>query len=178
MKWLISYFIFSSSVFALSVSNNWEMDTHFEKYVTLSCSKEDNECRNFCRRDNDCRYAETPCRNCLGSNLKMSYIFGEIGRAYRNNGVEINWDHVYDLLRTGRFVTLNAKSIYNHVTRFNSISIRRKFLALCPDADGVVEPLAFFSTNEIGEINEPQFIACNDKVFELVHDPLVNLNLD
>jgi len=168
--------LISISSHAVSLSNSWVDKDGFKKQVTFSCSELDNECRNFCGNSKTCSYYEKPCRNCLGTNLKMSYIFTEMGRAYRNDGVSYRWDNIYDLVRRGGFVSLNAKSIYNHITRFNSLSMKRRFSALCEGAGSRVQPTVIFTTNEIGEVDQPKYVACGNKVYGLVHDPLILLN--
>lgn len=165
-----------TQVSAVSLSNNWVNEDAFTKKVTIRCSEEDNECRNFCGRSDACTYIEKPCRNCLGSNLKMTYVFTEIGRAYRNDGISYRWDHIFDLIKAGRFVSLTSKSIYNHVTRFNALSMRRRFSALCEDAGREITPIALFSVDAVGELEEPKYVVCGSEIYGLVHDPLILLN--
>lgn len=165
LKTLLVLFL-SQSIFAVSIGHFW--NDNYEKKVTMTCSINEDECRNFCGSDQDCTFTEKVCRNCLGSSVQMSYIFTEMGRLYRSSGLELSYDHIYDLVRSKKFVTLSAKSIYNQVTKFNALSMRRRFRLLCEDAR---EPLVFFHTNSSGKVIGPAYVACDNKVFELIHDP-------
>ena len=165
-KIILFILLISQQSFSMSVEHFWNED--FDKKVTLTCTEDEDACRNFCGRDLDCSYTETVCRNCLGSSLQMSYIFTEMGRLYRNTGVKMSYDRLYDLLRSKRYVSLSSKSIYNQVTSFNALSVKRRFRSLC---DGAREPIAFFHTEGNGKVGEPAFVACDNEVFELIHDP-------
>ena len=173
MKALIFALAFIPSLFAAEFSNTWT--EKFEKKVIMSCFQEnDFSCEDTCGNKESCEFSESICRDCVGSSVSLTYIFKYMGLNLRSNGNRVSQYEIMDLIQSGDFVSLNAKSIYNHVDRFNSMSLRRKFRSLCEN--GAREPLVLFEKDSRSQkIGKVRYVVCNEDYLEMEDNPEVIL---
>lgn len=173
MKVIILTLLFLPSLYAAEFTNTWT--EYYEKKVVMNCPHEDDfSCENFCGQKQHCEIKENICRDCIGSSIAMTYIFKYMGLNLKNNGQKVSIYEFLDLLSSGDFVSLNAKSIYNHVDRFNSLSLRRKFQSLCNN--GAREPLVLFEKDARGQrISNVRYVACDEDIFQMEDNPEIIL---
>lgn len=166
MKVFLAFNIFlllSSNIFSIEVKTNFT--EQFEKEILLQCSEDEIFCNEICQKNN-CIIKEKICRNCIGNTLELSYIFTQMGKAF-TSGEEVAIETFLETILTEDFVSLDSKSIYNNIFRYNNFRLQTSFRSLCPEY--VETPVVFFSTNEIGEIFQSKFVVCQNKVFSLNH---------
>ncbi len=86
-----------------------------------------------------------------------------------------------DLVLDESYVTIDAKSIYNHVTAFNDLEIRTKLQSLClPLVDE--KPIVVLKTNKASKlIQKALFVVCKtgetSTIFNLDNNGGVEVNL-
>lgn len=160
MKFIIFTLLIFQSAFALDIETKWTPDT--KKYLHLTCNG-NSECEKFCD-GNYCKMQERVCKNCVSSSIEMTYAFQEMGRSYIR-GERLDDYFIFDLFYTRRFITLTSRSIYNLIERFDSLSLRRRFQALCND--DTKYPVVFFKQNEAGKLGEVQAVWCEDGIYEV-----------
>jgi len=167
MKTLIFFLILFCSVsnFALEIETVWTETS--EKRLAISCG-EDEACVQFCMGNNSCFMREKVCKNCVGTSLKMTYIFEEMGRNLFNSGEAVGPYELFDLLTSTNFVSLSSKSVYNLIERFDSLSLRRRFRSLC--LDETAYPIVFFNKVRSGEIGSVKAVWCNSGVYRMDQD--------
>ena len=179
-KLIILIFIFSLNLAsAAKIDNRW--NAFFNKEVTVTCeySHEYAQCEEICGDKYYCVIPEQTCRNCLGTSPYMTHIFKEMGKVYVSRDLVTDYELI-DLLRSGNFVSINSKSIYNQVTKWNSNSLRHKFQSLC---QGIKDenPLVFFEMDEISlKLGQVKFVECREngesKIFQMVNDGDFEIN--
>ena len=145
---------------AFTVTAGW--NPFFEKEVTLNCANGDYFCEDFCSKKSQCIIKEGPCRNCIGSDTYLTYIFNYVGKSIVRTEEEVSEYELIDFLKKGMFSTLSAKSIYNHVESFNGSVIKTKFQRLCaPYKDEY--PIILYNVEEVSFLlKKPEFVLCND----------------
>lgn len=124
--------IFCTSTSArISVQPIWTQDR--EKAVQISCDKEDPYiCDDICDSKTQCIVKEGICKNCIGNSLFITNFYKNIGSLIINSGEFLDRDEIVPILSEGNFVTLEANSIYNTLTEFDSKQMRAQFAKLCP----------------------------------------------
>ena len=168
MKLLLVVSLFIANSFALDFKTNWS--DSFEKSIVMTCSVDDSQCRETCGNEKQCVFAEEVCRNCIGTSIYMTHLFKTMGQVYRNNGVEVTTDEVVSLLASGSYASISAKSIYNHVDKFNSRSLRVRFQSLC--SNSTQEPIVILSMNKKTKIlGDVQYVLCQDESYEMENNP-------
>lgn len=155
-----SYIIYSASCFSLTVETNW--NNRFERLIGVSCSeKEEYLCADLCQDYQKCEVKENYCGNCAGDNLFLRYFFSEIGQSIINQQNEMPKQEFTEILRLGNFVTLDAKSIFNFIDKFNSLEIRQRLSSLCPNK--AESPLVFIEVHPYSREPEKVLaVACTD----------------
>lgn len=168
MKLLLVISLLVTSSFALDFKTDW--NEAFEKSIVMTCSVDDSKCREICSNETQCVFTEEVCRNCIGTSIYTTHLFKTMGQVYRNNGVEVTTDHIISLLSSGEFASISAKSIYNHVDKFNSKSLRIRFQSLC--SNGAQEPIVILSMNKKTKmLGDVQYVLCQNQSFEMENNP-------
>lgn len=166
---LITYFFLITNSYGFTMTADW--NPFFEKEVSFNCSEGDYFCQDYCGKSSQCIVKENFCRNCIGSDTYLTYIFNYVGKTIVRSDIEVTDYELLDFVKKGNFSTISAKSIYNHVERFDGSLIKRKFQALCaPYQDEY--PLIVYNVEKTSHLlKRPEFIVCNDpsglKVFKV-----------
>ncbi|MFT6604635.1 MAG: hypothetical protein ACJARO_002158, partial [Bacteriovoracaceae bacterium] len=146
--------ISANSAFAISYESIWTED--YKKNVIMTCSEDEFQCEDLCGKSS-CVIKEKVCRNCIGSNIRITHIFRDMGRSFTNTGNEVSYYEVLEILGSGHFATFTSKSIYNIVERYDSAKLRKKFQSLCPNE--INYPIVIFSTKKVSRIlDEVKFV--------------------
>jgi len=126
-----------------------------------------------------CTVKEETCHNCIGTSISLTYIFNYMGKAYTNTGISALEGDVLSSLKEGKFVSFSSRSIYNHVDRFNSSTLKRNFRSLCTDRTRY--PIVLFKkSTQTQRVSDVQFVFCDNGVFEMEFgaDVIVNFEED
>ena len=146
MKILISLILFlghlsSVSAFAATLDSS-EPLKEFEKHLSedfihsleIKCSADEPRyCLELCGKVDSCVVEQIQCRDCLGtSSLLMREVFLNVNELYSaQNEKEWSQDKTIHLLQSRSFITVSAESVFNFYTRFDSTSVKQRFLSLC-----------------------------------------------
>lgn len=174
IKLIIALFLLISanSAFAISYEPVWTED--YKKNVIMTCSEDEFQCEDLCGKSS-CIIKEKVCRNCIGSNIRITHIFRDMGRSFTNTGNEVSYYEVLETLGSQHFATFTSKSIYNIVERYDSTKLRLKFQSLCPNE--VKYPVVVFSTKKVSRIlDKVKFVVCGEKAFEMSSDAIIDSN--
>lgn len=171
---IISFFSLNIASAHIDVRENW--NSSYKKEVVITCSEDETFCDSVCGKTNQCVIPEAPCTNCIGSTLIMTFYFQEMGRLVQNNTEEVNFYDVTSLILQRGFVSLSSKSIYNHIDNFNSLSLQRKFRAMCND--GTRHPVVFFNKLDNNEIGRPEFVWCESGFYAVEINSNIDLDSD
>lgn len=162
MKIILGLFLvtFISQSQALDLQSGWSQN--FEKEVRLSCREGEEEfCLHLCQQKDECVLKEKYCRNCAGTTLFLRNIFVEMGRVYWNSQNSVPFYEFMDFLKSGRFISITSKSVYNFVDRFDSTRIRMRFQRLCSNFTDY--PIVFLQARPISRIPERvKYVVCKD----------------
>lgn len=135
---LITLFSLSSNeAFAFKIESRW--NSEYKKEVVLKCDEvesESLECYQICGNMKECVVYEPPCKNCIGTSVFMTHLFENIGKSYVNSNQEVSLYEFFLYLNMGNFATISSKSIYNHVTRYDTPDLKNRFKSLCSDISG------------------------------------------
>lgn len=170
----------NNSAFALQVEEIWSSDYRPQLKV-LCTSGEEQMCSELCKSEqavNECIIDQKVCRDCVGTSLLVTNIFEGMGVRYRNRGDEVTSYELIDLLKSKNFVSFTSKSVYNHVDSYDSLTLQKKFLSLCP-AGTMSTPVVFFDLKaKTNILNKVRYVACDDKIFTMSDEVLVDIGLD
>lgn len=157
---LLSIILSSHSLLGFEVSASW--NNKFERLINVSCSSnEEYLCADLCQQYNQCQVKENYCGNCTGDNLFLRHFFKEIGESISNQQKPMAKEQFIEILREGNFVTLDAKSIFNFVDKFNSLEIRDRFRSLCSSVSEA--PIAFIGVHPYSRTPDKILaVACTD----------------
>ena len=158
-------------IFLLTAANSWSLEIKsgwnfkFEKEVTLACSEDEYFCDDFCDNRKKCIIKEEICRDCIGPTPYLTHVFNQLGKSIVKSEKAYEED-VLELLGSKNFASINKKSVYNHVDRFNSPRTKEKFEALCDFQ--VPNPVILFETENISKkLGKPKFLICGDSFFHM-----------
>ncbi len=154
---LFTLILISTSAMAFNIDTTWTEDSR--KVLNLSCNGDD-ICSQFCDGDS-CQVDEKVCKNCVGTSIAMTYAFREMGRALVSTQ-ELSAYEIFDLLRSGEYVSLTSRSVYNLIFSFDARELKARFRGLCQD--GTRYPVVFYSTIESGELGEVKAVWCDSGV--------------
>lgn len=170
MKLIGLIFLFSLNSFALTLENQWNLK--FQKELVVSCDESEVYlCTELCEDEKKCVVKEEVCRDCVANTAQMSDIFRNMGRTYTNSESEADLRDVVELIKSGKFVTITSKSLYNLSFEFDAFEIRQGFQSLCK---GVAYPVVVFDKLENGSIGNVQFVGCDKNAYIMDHDGGVN----
>jgi hypothetical protein len=156
--------IISQFSYGYTVESTW--NDSYQKELSFYCVEGDTLCQDLCEDSSVCKIKEETCHNCIGTSITLTYIFNYMGKAYTNNGIEMNEADVLEKIQSSNFVTFSSRSIYNHVDRFNSSTLKRNFRSLC--TDGTRYPIVLFDKNKrTQKVSDVQFVFCDSGVFEM-----------
>ncbi len=160
----ILIFLFVSG-YALGVEISTYWNDQNQKVVQVNCSyKSSDLCLQTCNEEYQCKVLEPICIDCVGTSIIMTYYFQEMGRLIYNTGHLIDPYFAADMLSSDEFISLSARSIYNHIDSFNSFSLQRRFRSMCND--GTFNPIVFFSRENSGTIGQPKWVWCESGIYE------------
>jgi hypothetical protein len=168
---------FFSIIFILGVSHaqafsvNAEWNPLFTREVKIECSEGEYACDDLCNNQTLCKVTETSCRYCIGNSVFLTYFFEYIGRSVLNKGQLVDPLDFIKFLPEGNFITINSKSIYNHVYRYEDPILNEKLDQLCISIGGK-DPLVFLKKNPISlRIEKIQYVSCKvgnqSRIFQL-----------
>ena len=144
--------------YAEVIQTNWT--DKFRKTLTVSCSANEIFCENLCGSSSFCQIEEGPCRDCIGTGLKINFIFSEIGQSILNSGKQVDLRALEELINSGEFVSLTAQDVYNIVDGVQSVETYKKFESLCPQDS--VNQIIFLRVNpSTREIDRPEMVYCD-----------------
>jgi len=157
---IFTFILFSAQSFGLSFESGW--NPFFEKEVVVSCNEDEYFCDNLCDEKEKCVFKEKACRDCIGSSVYMTYIFNYAGKSIVRTEEEVPMEDLIIMLKSGLFSTIHAKSIYNHVERFDSPVLKEKFQRLCnPYVDEY--PMLVYDVEKVSKkLGKPKYVVCND----------------
>ncbi len=177
MKFLVLTFLtFSSLAHSFTLDTRWNYK--FEKETVLTCNDSDFLCMDLCQKDK-CVKKETICKDCIGSSIYLTHFFTQIGKTIVKSD-EAMVEDLRDLILDESYVTIDGKSIYNHVTAFNDLEIRTKLQSLClPIIDET--PVVVLKTNKGSKfIQKALFVVCKtgetSTIFNLNNNGGVEVN--
>ena len=157
---ILMFILMTTDLLAFEVAANWS--DRFERMINVSCqADEEYLCADLCGEYQQCQVKEKICGNCTGDNMFLRYFFKEIGQSIVNQQKEMSKEELISILKQGNFVSLDAKSIYNFVDKFNSLQLRERFRSLCPNISEA--PMVFLEVHAY--TREPEKIlavACTD----------------
>lgn len=172
---IIALVLVSQFSYGYSVESNW--NDSYEKELSFYCIEGDTLCNDLCQDDKICKIKEETCHNCIGTSITVTYIFNYMGKAYTNTEIEMNEADVLEKLTAGDFVSFSSRSIYNHVDRFNSSTLKRNFRSLC--TDGTRYPIVMFNKTPISQkVGDVKFVFCDSGVFEMKFGADVITNIE
>jgi len=160
---LLLSIVFSSYSYAYKIESKWSSD--YTKSTIVTCSEEEYFCMDLCSEPLECIQPEGYCKDCASTGIFSTNIFKYIGLSIVNSNVRVIDSTVEELIRSKEFITLSSKSIFNHLTRFNSKALQRQFISLCEDTE---YPHIIISVTKISRtpINA-KYVSCNNGLFEL-----------
>ncbi len=142
----------------------------YQKYVSISCNSESTFCAELCGDQLSCDINEKYCRNCASNSLTMHLIFNQMDSffrvSYQDNSAT---EGLRELLKTGDFVTLHPKNIFNQFERYSDPAREEKYLNLCKmnENEKKTQKIVFFSTTKFRRTNLAKYAYCNGEVFNI-----------
>ncbi|EQC50255.1 hypothetical protein M899_0339 [Bacteriovorax sp. BSW11_IV] len=159
--------ILSHNAYSLVFYNQWNQS--FEKELVLDCDYgEESICLEVCNEERLCVVKEEVCQNCVANTAQMSDVFTNMGRTYVNTTEIADIDSVIDLIKSGEFVSINSKSLYNMIYEFDSFELRQNFQSLCPVHVGY--PVVIFDKLSNGEMGKVRYVGCGDTTYVMDHN--------
>ena len=158
--------VFTILILFSSIANSYEFvsgwSPFFEKELKMVCSEGDYSCDQLCQNDSECLFEEKVCRNCIGSSIYLTHIFDNVGKSIVRREEKASFYELFDLINFKLFSSISSKSIYNHVTGYNSKELKEKFQSLCLPYK-VEYPVIIFEMDTIsGYLGKPKYLICND----------------
>lgn len=142
----------------------WTQDYQYE--LAFSCEgQEEALCQGICQNEAECRVTENFCHNCAGTDLYLRSLFSEMGTTYRSTGKQVSFEEFARFVKSGNFITINSKSIYNFVDSFDSLNLRMRFQTLCGFNDNY--PLVFLETDASRFPGKVRYVVCQSGHFEV-----------
>jgi hypothetical protein len=158
IKFAILSLLCLSLAYSFEVSDRW--NHRFEKETILNCSESEYFCDDLCGMKFKCVVKERVCRDCIGSSVYLTHIFDQIGRSIINSD-ETQIDDLLELLKTGRFNSISAKSVYNIMDGVADTDLLRRFKSLCPSEE-FQNPIMIFEVEDVSmRLGRPKFLVCN-----------------
>lgn len=179
MRSLIFLFIIIPfSLHAQVLEINWT--SGFRKEINVTCEANDLFCETLCNASSQCIVPEGPCRDCIGTSIKMNHLITEIGNTITNKGLVANKSRAIEALKSNRFITLTAQDVYNVIDAARSVKTFKKFEKLCPEES--VNQILFLSVNSTSrEIKRPEFVYCDfydrTEFYEISSDVIVDVHM-
>ncbi|NCN95430.1 MAG: hypothetical protein GW917_01770 [Bdellovibrionales bacterium] len=111
------------------------IDEEFNSTLTIGCANNDSRfCMELCGRAEQCDLPQPYCRDCLGtSSLLLREVFLSVSKLYEAELSKVWSDNeLVTLLRKKDFILLQAESVYNYYTSYDSPKLKAEFQSLCP----------------------------------------------
>ncbi len=185
-KIIFAFFILIiKSSFALTFSEEWS--SQYTLNLKVQCNlNEDQLCNEICDGKSvlslnnsgySCLIPQTICRDCIGTSLRVSDIFENMGTKYKNNGSEVHYYTFIDFIKSRKFTTFSSQSVFNHVESYDAEILQQKFRSLCP-INTKNRPLVFFSLLEkSNRLDQVVYVTCDTKIFEMTIEDLLEGSL-
>jgi len=153
---LLSFFV-SFNIFSQSIETRWRDD--LRKELSISCKGTSDFCQKLCSSESNCYLDEGICRSCIGTGLKINYIFSELGRSIHSSEEVYNSDSLLELFKNNTFATLRSNDPYNIIDAFGSIKVYKKFESLC--REGSLSQILFLKLSPLDRsITRPELVYC------------------
>ncbi len=163
-KFLIALMMSFSAYALTQVVPHWTQDYQYE--LIFRCEQgEQALCQNLCLNETECRVTENFCHNCAGTDLYLRSLFSEMGATYRSTGQKVPLEEFARFVKSGNFITLNSKSIYNFVDSYDSMNLRMRFQTLCGYQDNY--PLVFLETDASRFPGKVRYVICQNDNLEV-----------
>ena len=102
---LVVFFIVQNS-FAMTFFEEWT--SNYSLNLKVSCDKnEAHLCAELCSLEHEtynCTIPQTICRDCIGTSLKVTDIFENMGTKYKNKGTEVNYYNFIDFIKSVKII--------------------------------------------------------------------------
>ena len=163
--YFILFALFSQAALAMTkLDAAWTQDYQYE--LAFSCERSDEAlCQGICQNEAECRVTENFCHNCAGTDLYLRSLFSEMGTTYKSTGQQVSFEEFARFVKSGNFITINSKSIYNFVDSYDSLGIRMRFQTLCGFNDNY--PLVFLETDASRFPGKVRYVVCQSGNFEI-----------
>lgn len=170
MKYVKTFIFLFISLWSLSLWASTELDAHwtpdYQYELLFRCEQgEQGLCQNLCLNETECRVTENFCHNCAGTDLYLRSLFSEMGTTYQSTGTKVSLEEFARFVKTGNYITINSKSIYNYVDSFDSLSLRARFQTLCGFQDDY--PIVFLETDATRFPGKVRYVVCQSEKFEV-----------
>ena len=153
----ILFIITIKSSWSQNIEVKWNND--FRKELHFSCQAQDFFCEKMCQAMSSCIVEEGICRNCIGTGLKLHHLFTELGKTILSSNVFFPQNTFIEIIRSGHFAAFSPKDAYNVIDAFGSLSVLKKFEALCPDES--ISQIIFVELDKTNRsIVGPQVVYC------------------
>jgi hypothetical protein len=138
-----------------------------EKVIQMTCSTENmRPCMQACGGYDQCIITEGLCYNCIGNDLFIVNFYKNLGLSVNGTGIKLHDSLLYGLLRSNDFITLEANSVFNIISDYDSKSMKKKFRNLCPE-NTINEPVVFAQVDRNRKPIDISFVLCDKEVYEM-----------
>jgi len=141
--------------------------SEYKKQVLFRCDNDlDRFCKQLCGNSLRCELPERYCRSCAGtSQMLLQDFFKNVGVLYLGTEEQFTAKYVLQILKSGFFITISSRSVYNDWYAFDDPNLRIRIQALCPNSLEE-RPLVIFSTDINRNPKSPEFVLCHspDKI--------------
>lgn len=173
MKKLLSLFVLSTTLLyhfsAWCLESNIRFDQRLYKNFDLDCVGNEWQCERLCQDQAQCSFDESPTPSSLGVSLKVSHFFQNINRYYMKGAKVVDFHQLQALLKSGNYLSLDAKSLHNQEYKYNAKTLQRMFAVLCEEQHQPLDysPVVIFDQNFLSRVGESRYLICADEIYEM-----------
>lgn len=168
--------LISFSALSWDAREDWSSDLNQE--LVINCEGHESLCKETCQDQYQCRIEAGYCRNCIGTNLFLSYFYQEVGRWFTNSREKVSSEFLQEYLKDQKFILLTASSPYNIFSSVNDMKIERAFNSLCT-ADWNSFPIVLGVLNKRKELTKVTAVICHGdngaEIFKLNAAPEISV---
>jgi hypothetical protein len=100
--------------------------------LEIICREDERECLSFCEGRERCQIAESPCPGCAGTtHLQLKRILDAVGTGLQAVFPERPQSELWTVLRSGGWMSLHARTLFNYSSAWNGEWIRSAFFHAC-----------------------------------------------
>jgi hypothetical protein len=162
------------SAHSWEAKEDWSSDLNQE--LVINCESNETLCRETCNEQYQCRVEAGYCRNCIGTNLFLSYFYQEVGRWFSNSKEKVSSEFLKGYLQNKNFILLTASGPYNIFTSVNDMRMEQAFNSLCPSKWNSF-PVVIGALNRRQELTKVVAVICHGdagaEIFKLNSSPEV-----